>query len=135
VLCGNEDILLVELWILAEKFLIRGLQNYTMDVMLTKQVTCGGLAMRCYQYLYDNTGEGSALRSFVVEQRCWLGSKMCNADEKMFPREMLRDMVIFLQEQVHARERKERGDKMGEDRERFLVKEDPGMGQDDGNVV
>ncbi|KAF5878141.1 uncharacterized protein Bfra_000309ia [Botrytis fragariae] len=68
VQCMQEGSVLLRLWVLAEKFLIHRLQNYTMRVLCNKAVVCEPYLNRYdYRYVYKNTTEGSALRRFGKE--------------------------------------------------------------------
>ncbi|KAF7878831.1 hypothetical protein EAF04_000034 [Stromatinia cepivora] len=122
-LCAREDVLLAEPWILAERFLIRPLQNYTMQVMFRKQVTCGAMNAACYEHLYENTAKYSILRRFAVEQRCWLGGDFPGLSEECFPAQMLFDMIGVLQERLAADVRKRKCFELGKDMEGCLVGE------------
>ncbi|KAI9650255.1 hypothetical protein NHQ30_000268 [Ciborinia camelliae] len=124
-LCAKEDILLVKLWILAEKFLIRRLQNYTMNIMFKHETRCGAMNSGCYQYLYRNTANDSMLRSFAVEQKCWTGPKLSPSavDSGHYPAQMLNDMVVVLQGQLPMNVKNKKRINFEENKGRYLVEE------------
>ncbi|ESZ95327.1 hypothetical protein SBOR_4261 [Sclerotinia borealis F-4128] len=123
--CAAEDILLVQLWILADRFLIRKLQNYTMNIMLKSHRGCGAMEDNCYRYLYDNTAKDCVLRTLAVEQKCWdihdmSSSAVLDAD---YPAQMLNDMVVVLQSQVPIGVKNKWRQNSEENKRRYLIVE------------
>ncbi|TGO47471.1 hypothetical protein BCON_0276g00110 [Botryotinia convoluta] len=120
--CIKEDGILLSLWVLAEKFLIHRLQNYTMHIICKKGTACRQICPSYYGYVYENTVEGSALRRFVVEQSCWAAQPFVN-ELTNSPVEMLRDIVTVLKAQLPANVRARKRSQMTE--ENYLVEEYP----------
>ncbi|KAJ8069682.1 hypothetical protein OCU04_000109 [Sclerotinia nivalis] len=133
--CIFEYPLLLELWVLADKFLIRRLQNYTMNIMCRKQTVCkiDMLAMH-YTYVYNNTAEDSALRRFVVAQSCWSKQKFCWTEDVFscemdnYPKEMLMDMVTAIKAQVPETVRERKHSLVGVSLGSFLLAENLSTG-------
>ncbi|KAF7906607.1 hypothetical protein EAF00_000886 [Botryotinia globosa] len=100
--CMAEDSALLQLWVLAEKFLIPRLQNYTIRVLCKKILICDtNLSSRNCRYVYDNTAESSVLRRFVTEHGCW--AKTSSFDDKKllsYPVEALGDIIVALKTQL-----------------------------------
>lgn len=127
--CMVEDSALLHLWVLAEKFLIPQLQNYTMRVLCSKVSICNpSLYSKDCRYVYDNTAEGSALRRFVVEHGCW--GKTASFHEKdlfSYPVEALGDMIMTLKRQLPENVRARKRSQMIGDN--YLVEETPTVGK------
>lgn len=74
----DEDMHLVCLWILADKFLIPQLQKLTMRLLRQRRVFVDEarnteeptyrLSSHWMPHVFENTGSGSALRQFAIEQ-------------------------------------------------------------------
>ncbi|TGO86712.1 hypothetical protein BPOR_0282g00080 [Botrytis porri] len=120
--CIVEDGIVLHLWVLAEKFLIRRLQNYIVHNLCKKATACRQIIPAHYGYAYENTVEGSALRRFVVEQSCWTAN-IYDEDLNDYPVEMLRDIVTVLKAQLPASVRARKFSQMTA--EYYLVEENP----------
>ncbi|TGO53103.1 hypothetical protein BOTNAR_0305g00060 [Botryotinia narcissicola] len=106
VRCIDEDSALLQLWVLAEKFMIPRLQNYTIRVLCNKVLICNpNLSYKDCRYVYDNTAEGSALRCFVIEHSCWSRAfGLHDRDLVSYPVEMLGDIIMALKRQLPENE-------------------------------
>ncbi|KAH9215323.1 hypothetical protein DL95DRAFT_247029, partial [Leptodontidium sp. 2 PMI_412] len=69
--CVDQDLTLVQLWVLADRFLVRTLQNQVVIHMERIRQSCGEMRPGCWDYVYDNTTLGSPLRALVAEQCAW----------------------------------------------------------------
>ncbi|EMR87465.1 hypothetical protein ACHAPC_009851 [Botrytis cinerea] len=127
--CMEEDGVLLGIWVLAEKYLIRRLQNYTMRVLYSKSLVCNlHLVSNELEYVFHNTGEESALRRFVIEQYC------CGKTESFhrqilfsYPVEVLVDVIMALKRQIPQNVRARGHPQMTDDR--YLVEENPPIGK------
>ncbi|KAI9053510.1 hypothetical protein LZ554_002465 [Drepanopeziza brunnea f. sp. 'monogermtubi'] len=63
--CG-EDTFLAELYVLADKFDMAPLQNAVMDEFENIGSVTGTIPVGTFNYIYENTSPGSALRRYVV---------------------------------------------------------------------
>ena len=105
--CSKQNMLLVQLWVLADRLCIDYLQNVVMDHILRIQQKCRVINVDCFSYIYENTREGSPLRELAVDQVAWLGSPdTVRAFKTFFPHEMLVDLFQVVAKQVtkHARQ-------------------------------
>ncbi|TEY57531.1 hypothetical protein BOTCAL_0215g00130 [Botryotinia calthae] len=125
VQCMEEDGVLLRLWVLAEKFLIRGLQNYTMRVLCSKSLVCKlYLSSIELRYVFHNTGEESALRRFVTEQHCWGKTDSLHGQDLFsYPVEVLVDIIVVLKKQLPENVRARKYSQMTDDK--YLVEENP----------
>ncbi|CAD6441469.1 8918fa6f-a8a0-4f37-a1ee-78242bb6795c [Sclerotinia trifoliorum] len=134
--CDFEYYTLPQLWVLADKFLILRLQNYTMNIMCRKQTVCKtDMSIMNYSYVYNNTAEDSALRRFVVAQSCWGEDKFHwtrdaldlekKRYQKRYPKEMLMDMVTVFKASIPVYIREQKQSMEGVSLEDFLVPENP----------
>jgi len=96
--CMNQDIWLVELWILGDRFLVNGLQNAVMDNMVKISKICGLMRHSCFEIIYSGTPKHSPLRSFVVQNCVWKRKQAFSEDPKWFPAEMRMEMLDVFQE-------------------------------------
>ncbi|KAH7363908.1 hypothetical protein BKA65DRAFT_489913 [Rhexocercosporidium sp. MPI-PUGE-AT-0058] len=89
-----EDMALVELWILADKFGMPHLQNAAINSMQAICVDSIGLPVGTFRYLYENTGEDSLLRKYMVKLCVVSGFKgLFRRYSGFFPQEMLVDIA------------------------------------------
>lgn len=93
--CEDQDYVLVDLWILADRFMVRPLQNLVIDQLSRVATECGLDLSDSFQSIYDRTLEGSQLRRFIANRTSWL--LIDEGDTDHYPREMLVDMVLNLQ--------------------------------------
>lgn len=92
--CSAQDLLLVELWILADRFCIERLQNVIIDNMLRIQRKCGPMDFPCYFRIYEGTEQGSPLRQFAVDQVARLSQpKRIVGNLASYPHDMHVDLV------------------------------------------
>jgi hypothetical protein len=92
--CSAQDLLLVELWILADRFCIESLQNVIIDNMLRIQRECGPMDFPCYLRIYEGTERGSTLRRFAVDQvACLSQPKRIVGNLAIYPHVMHVDLV------------------------------------------
>ncbi|TGO09184.1 hypothetical protein BTUL_0176g00200 [Botrytis tulipae] len=124
VRCILEDSALLQLWVLAEKFLIPRLQNYTIRVLCNKVLVCNqNLSYKDCRYVYDNTAEDSALRRFVIEHSCWCRAfGFLDRELVSYPVEMLGDIIMALKGQLPENARARKCSQMTGDN--YLVGED-----------
>jgi hypothetical protein len=108
-LWADQDMNLIQLWIVAEKLLIRPLQNAVILVLQgfweespnDSPPRHGGLGTSWIQYAYDHTVLGSPLRKFAADICAYKVSTEGFADHpEHFPKEVLLDMAIVLSEAV-----------------------------------
>lgn len=127
--CMEEDGVLLHIWVLAEKYLIRRLQNYTMRVLYSKSLVCDlHLISDDLRYVFNNTGEGSALRRFVIEQGCCGKTDSIHRQFLLsYPVEVLVDIILALKRQLPENVRARKYPQMTDDR--YLVEENPTIGK------
>jgi len=88
---------LVELWVLADKLLIRRLQNDAMRQIQALSDKFAVLATKCLHYVYENTGKDSPLRKVFIYQVAWESElDILEQARKDIPEEMLWDVVAFM---------------------------------------
>jgi hypothetical protein len=110
--CGEQDLILAEIWILGDRYLIRPLQNYVMAQMHSIQTTCGKMDPTVGRVIYDNTAVGSPLRRFAVDQICWLRGPVEMKVLDVIPTRMLKDITLVLAEEAPADLRRKRAKAM-----------------------
>lgn len=100
---------LVQLWVVADKLLIRPLQNAAIGVLQgfweespdDSSPRHGGLGTSWIQYAYDHTIPESPLRNFAADICAYKVSPEGFADHpEHFPKEVLLDMAIVLSKAV-----------------------------------
>ncbi|KAF8846521.1 hypothetical protein BDZ45DRAFT_682475 [Acephala macrosclerotiorum] len=92
--CGDQDNILVSLWVLTEKLMVYDLQNQIIEHMENVRNMCGTMRSDAFHFVYENTEKGSPLRSYVAEQATWCSADGVYAeDSNAHPHEMLIDMV------------------------------------------
>jgi hypothetical protein len=69
--CAKLAETLVKLWVLADHFLISDLQNHVVDNIMLFQA-CTWITDWTFEYVYENTKPGSALRRLMVDLCCWV---------------------------------------------------------------
>jgi hypothetical protein len=60
---------LIDLWILADRFIVPRLQNQAMELILDKKMRAGHISVKTHIRAYENTARGSKLRSILVDRR------------------------------------------------------------------
>ncbi|KAF4632021.1 hypothetical protein G7Y89_g6112 [Cudoniella acicularis] len=116
----KNTIHLVELWILAGKFLVPRLQNYIMRILYDILNATPSIALQCLDFIYSSTEKGSMIRKLVI----WslvdaLSSEELEKNAVKFPRGYLLEFVLH--QRICAEE-----DLVGLSVEFFLVSEMPG---------
>jgi hypothetical protein len=95
--CGHQDMVLVELFALADRFMIIKLQNLVVDQIVRSMRSCGRMRMTGIEFIFDHTVEGHPLRRLACEQICLYGSAETLAlFARDFPEDVMFDMVIYL---------------------------------------
>jgi hypothetical protein len=74
-LCGQQNLRLVKLWDLVRLFQINDLQNHVVDNMMRVMEGCGLLNPECFDFVYENTKPGSALRKLIGDVACWVSAQ------------------------------------------------------------
>lgn len=69
--CIEQDLLLIKVWILANKLQIGILQNLVIDHLVRIGKICGPMSILCLIYIYENTFAQSPLRRLVAKQYAW----------------------------------------------------------------
>ncbi|TVY86775.1 hypothetical protein LAWI1_G008444 [Lachnellula willkommii] len=92
--CAMQDKVLVNLWIMADRFLVTKLQNHVIVHLMEISKICGSVIGRCLHAIYTETMPGSQLRRMVVDQYAWSGCTL-DQDTADLPHEMLVDLVIL----------------------------------------
>ena len=65
---SNEDLMLVELWVLADKLLIPQLQNQVIIEIEALRIRFRTTCTKSLRYVYENTPVGCPLRKLLVQQ-------------------------------------------------------------------
>jgi hypothetical protein len=93
--CSQQDVRLVKLWNLAERFQISDLQNHVVDNLMRGMESCGSLNHECFDFVYKNTKPGSALRQLFIDMCCWVPAEDTYYETRLerFPNEMLADIA------------------------------------------
>ncbi|KAL2072757.1 hypothetical protein VTL71DRAFT_12100 [Oculimacula yallundae] len=87
---------LIQLWILADKLLLRSLQNLILRKLDLMRARFGMLPTLTYRYAYENTSKGSLLRLFLVHRAAGMSRSYIDSHPQRFPREMLVEMVVAM---------------------------------------
>ncbi|KAH6709055.1 hypothetical protein BKA61DRAFT_489554, partial [Leptodontidium sp. MPI-SDFR-AT-0119] len=90
-----EDTALVELWVLADKFVIPRLQNFIIDTMQKIFEYSNYIPVHTFHYLYINTAMDSLLRRYIV-RLCVVFAHKSLYDKfyQYFPHDMLVDIAM-----------------------------------------
>ena len=104
-LWADQDLDLVQLWIVADKLLIRPLQNAVINVLEDfweePFVRHGGPSTSWIPYAYEHTTAGSPLRNFAIDICAYkISAEGFAAHPEDFPKEVLLDMAIVLSKAV-----------------------------------
>ncbi|KAG4433069.1 hypothetical protein IFR05_011463 [Cadophora sp. M221] len=91
------DKTLIDLWVLADKFLIPRLQNLVIETMQRKVESSHLVPAYTFKYLYENTAEHSLLRRYIIGL-CVVSAYPSVYAEHMniFPHDMLVDIAVKL---------------------------------------
>jgi hypothetical protein len=86
---------LIDLWILADRFIVPRLQNQAMELIIDNRTRVGSISVKTEIRAYENTAEGSKLRSALVDRRLdhMLVSTCPTHHCQLAPVEMLREML------------------------------------------
>ncbi|KAH6709047.1 hypothetical protein BKA61DRAFT_490241, partial [Leptodontidium sp. MPI-SDFR-AT-0119] len=107
--CAEQDLTLVQLWVLADRFLVRTLQNQVVVHIERIRRCCLDMSTKCWDYVYDNTSTGSPLRALVAEQCAW--SNLVDGDDlERAPQDLLKDMVQAYRKALPDRVRQKNSD-------------------------
>lgn len=104
-LWADQDINLIQLWIVADKLLIRPLQNAVINVLEEfweePFVRHGGPSTSWIPYAYEHTTVGSPLRNFATDICAYkISPEGFAAHPDDFPKEVLLDMAMVLSKAV-----------------------------------
>jgi BTB/POZ domain len=104
-LWADQDINLIQLWIVADKLLIRPLQNAVINVLEEfweePFVRHGGPSTSWIPYAYEHTTAGSPLRNFATDICAYkISPEGFAAHPDDFPKEVLLDMAMVLSKAV-----------------------------------
>jgi hypothetical protein len=92
---NHQQLRLVEVWILGQKFLVPELQNLALEALVPSLVD--SIPYSIFAKVYENTTAGSPLRRLIVDG-CSSRSLSGYANHPdVFPRELLLDILIALQ--------------------------------------
>lgn len=92
----EEDLSLVELWVLADKFDMPKLQNLALKSIDDLSDITQGLASSSYAYVYENTNEDSLLRHYFVAQCLhYIEPGGFREHTEKYPHEMLINIAEF----------------------------------------
>lgn len=99
--CYAQYLLLVKLWVLADRLCIDRLQNVIINHIVRIQGECGRMSSACFSYIYESTAEGSPLRRLAVDQAAWFGdSDSFLSRLQDYPKEMLLEIVSVFAKQL-----------------------------------
>ncbi|PMD39676.1 hypothetical protein L207DRAFT_583536 [Hyaloscypha variabilis F] len=73
-----ESLSLVALWVLADKFCMPRLQNFTLKTIEDISEKHSSICTPSFNYVYENTAPGSLLRQYLVASLAWV-------DEEILP--------------------------------------------------
>lgn len=96
--CDKEVMDIVLLYILAERYLVRGIENLIIEQLVHVAIACESFHPACLDIIYKNTESGSVLRRLAVEQVIWREEGVADfvQDYSSFPHEMMLEMVLEL---------------------------------------
>ena len=118
----SQEFALVQLWVLAEKYMIPTLQNYTIRILYRLGFVCKPLSPEVYLYIYDNTDPQSKLRLLASHQAALNpNDRVFLANPSLYPHEMLIDLLIKVQQD--RRDKLELGLENLEEEQNYLVDE------------
>jgi hypothetical protein len=118
----SQEFALVQLWVLAEKYMIPTLQNYTIRILYRLGFVCKPLSPEVYLYIYDNTDPQSKLRLLASHQAALNpNDRVFLANPSLYPHEMLIDLLIKVQQD--RRDKLELGLENLEEEQSYLVDE------------
>ncbi|KAG9241123.1 hypothetical protein BJ878DRAFT_248651 [Calycina marina] len=92
----DEDMSLVELWVLADKFGMPLLQNDVLDsIHLILEDPEGQLPVQTFPYIFENTTPGSLLREYTISMCVrYMEPEALNQFDENFPRDLLFGMSL-----------------------------------------
>ena len=92
---SDEDLALMQLWILADKLIIPRLQNEVTRKMHQLALDEKYVPRNSLPYLYENTPKDSLLRRFVVDLcACYMKPETYSEEHEEFPKEMLLELAV-----------------------------------------
>jgi hypothetical protein len=97
-LCHEQQLFLVELWILADKLLISELQNAVVDQLDRINRMCASeWPFPHLHYVYENTSQDSLLRRLLVYQgACSIDNEHFSSCAESFPLQFISDVAMKL---------------------------------------
>ncbi|KUJ22610.1 uncharacterized protein LY89DRAFT_728732 [Mollisia scopiformis] len=97
----EEDMGLVQLWVLAQFLIMPKLQDWIMDGITAASFYKAAAPTNTFPWVYDNTEVGSPLRKvMVLLSSAYLHSAPFRENSQHYPHEMLVDLLMYQQEQV-----------------------------------
>jgi hypothetical protein len=90
---------LAQLWVLADRFLVRPLQNVVNDRIHARMyaIRPSMVITGTLDYIYQKTAKGSLLRRLVLEDLTWEMEPDTMAQcLKLIPQEMVHELVVYL---------------------------------------
>lgn len=98
--CGEQDMDLCQLWILAGILKIPALQNKVITVIYEMHQNCymGAISPHCYGWVYQYTNPGTPLRNLVLDMVAWAEKKWVMSEiPQAYPQEMLVELIALYQ--------------------------------------
>ncbi|CZT46405.1 uncharacterized protein RSE6_06829 [Rhynchosporium secalis] len=91
----EQDLHLAQLWVLADRLLVPGLQNEIVDILQKFQRTARLASTLWIPFVYENTAAGSPLRKLAVDYALFcLDSAVFRKHAQNFPPEMLLEFAM-----------------------------------------
>ncbi|KAL2072754.1 hypothetical protein VTL71DRAFT_12097 [Oculimacula yallundae] len=95
------DKMLIEIWVLADKLLIPGLQNFAIFELEDLGKRYKTTSTDCLEYVYERTPSGSPLRKFFLQQCAFnVTSKRFLERPEQFPKEMLLKLATVMNDAI-----------------------------------
>ncbi|KAL2072743.1 hypothetical protein VTL71DRAFT_12086 [Oculimacula yallundae] len=87
---------LMELWLLADRFLIPQLQNIAISLLYESQTKLNWFTLRSLNRVWEQTSTDTKLRLFILEFCIfWLNKQVFRVCGKWFPKEMLLELAYL----------------------------------------
>lgn len=97
----SEDLVLIQLWVLADKLLVPELQNLVLDKIDEIREVTQVIPTECLNYAYQNTSSDSPLRRWFVHQCVTqLEPEWFTEHPEHFPHEMLIELAATCSENL-----------------------------------
>lgn len=92
--CGQQDLDLVELWILGQRLIVSSLQNHVMQHLKRSFDFCSAMTPSAFKIIYEGTEGPCPLRRLAVGECAWgVDNGHFQGWAEHLPHEMLMDMV------------------------------------------